>query len=168
MAHTDIHSNWDAASYFKNLVEHNVLAQQQGYRFARVSGLQGLEDFIAQSQSAKAAVCVSDISPGYTDLNNTPHSRRVKTIFLMRRHAIDNMEARTRCMDELRELFRQMMSVLFKERTRLEQGVLYFDPRIQFTEIEQYFATGCACAYFQVAFDIYTDLIYRKEEWLSD
>ena len=53
-------------------------------------------------------------------------------------------------------------------RTLLERGVLYFDPRIQLTEIELYFATGCACAYFQVTFGIYTDLVHHKEEWLSD
>ena len=85
----------------------------------------------------------------------------------MKRHALNNMDARQACMDEMREIFRQFMSVLFKERTRIEQGVLYLDPRGQFTEIEQYFALGAACAYFQIAFDVYTNLVYREEEWLS-
>lgn len=167
MANLEKNYNWDATSYFEDLVSRNVLAQAQGYRFARVSGLQGLEDYIATAQKVTAAVCVSDLSPGYTELNNTPHTRRVKTVFLMKRHALGDMKARQRCMDEMRELFRQMMSVLFKERTRLEQGVLYFDPRVQFTEIEQYFAMGTACAYFQIGFDVYTNLVYRPEEWLS-
>ena len=89
----------------------------------------------------------------------------VVNVFMMRRHAIDDMEARQRCIDEMRELFRQFMSALFRERTRLEQGILYFDNRVQFTEIEQYFAAGCACAYFQIAYDVYTNLVYRPEEW---
>lgn len=167
MANLDKNYDWDATAYFRNLVEHNVLAQAKGYKFARVSGLQGLEEYLAAAQTTPAAVCVSDLSPGYTELNNTPHTRRVKTVFMMKRHRLGDMEARGRCMDEMRELFRQMMSVLFKEHTRIEQGVLYFDPRVQFTEIEQYFAMGAACAYFQIAFDVYTNLVYRAEEWLS-
>ena len=167
MANIDRNYNWAAEPFIRSLVANNRLAQQQGYRFARVSGLQGLEDYIAQMQTATAAVCLSDISPGYTELNNTPHTRRVVTVFMMRRHAIDDMEARQRCMDEMRKLFRQFMSALFRERTRLEQGILYFDNRVQFTEIEQYFAAGCACAYFQIAYDVYTNLVYRPEEWQS-
>jgi hypothetical protein len=44
---------------------------------------------------------------------------------------------------------------------------LYLDPRIRFSEIPEYFASGCACASFQVAVDIYTDLRYNEAEWLS-
>ena len=159
--------NWDATAFFRDLVERNKLVQEKNYRFARVSGLAGLEEYIEQAQTATAAICVSDISPGFTEMNNTPHTRRVKTVFMMKRHALNNMDARQACMDEMREIFRQFMSVLFKERTRIEQGVLYLDPRVQFTEIEQYFALGAACAYFQIAFDVYTNLVYREEEWLS-
>ena len=167
MADLNKNYNWDATAFFRDLAERNKLAQEKGYRFARVSGLAGLEEFIEQAQTATAAICVSDVSPGFTEMNNTPHTRRVKTVFLMKRHALNNMDARQACMDEMREIFRQFMSVLFKERTRIEQGILYLDPRVQFTEIEQYFAMGAACAYFQIAFDVYTNLVYRPEEWLS-
>lgn len=167
MANIEKNYNWDATSYFRRLVETNVLAQQKGYRFAQVSGLAGLEEYIEQAQTATAAVCVSDISPGYTEMNNTPHTRRVKTVFMMKRHALNDMKARQACMDEMREIFRQMMSVLFKERTRIQEGFIYLDPRVSFQEIEQYFAMGTACAYFQIGFDVYTNLVYRSEEWLS-
>ena len=164
----DKNYNWDATAYFRDLLHRNKLAREKGYRFAMVSGLAGLEEYIEQARTATAAVCISEISPGYTEMNNTPHTRRVKTVFMMKRHAINDMKARQACMDEMRELFRQMMSVLFKERTKIEQGILYLDPRVSFQEIEQYFAMGCACAYFQVAFDVYTNLVYRPEEWMND
>ena len=167
MVNIEKNYNWDATSYFRRLVETNVLAQQKDYRFAQVSGLAGLEEYIEQAQTATAAVCVSDISPGYTEMNNTPHTRRVKTVFMMKRHALNDMKARQACMDEMREIFRQMMSVLFKERTRIQEGFIYLDPRVSFQEIEQYFAMGTACAYFQIGFDVYTNLVYRPEEWLS-
>ena len=116
-------------------------------------------------QSAAAFIAVPDISQGYTELNNSQHTRRVKTVFLAMCHAIDDMAARQECMDIMRELFRQFMSVLIQEKTRVEEEHIYLDPRISFQEIDRYFLSGCACAFFQVATDVYTDLRYNQEEW---
>ena len=63
-------------------------------------------------------------------MNNTPRTRRIKTVFLAMRHALNDMEARQGCFDTLRELFRQFMSVLLMEKTRLEQNRIYLDPQI--------------------------------------
>ncbi len=95
----------------------------------------------------------------------TPHTRRVKTVFFAMRHALDDMQARQECMDIMRELFRQFMSVLIQEKTRVEEEHIYLDPRISFLEIDKYFLSGCACAFFQIATDVFTDLSYNEEEW---
>ena len=108
---------------------------------------------------------MSDISQGFTELNNSPHTRRVKTVFLAMRHALDDMTAREECMETMRELFRQFMTRLILERTRLEENCIYLDPRISFQEIGRYFLSGCACAYFQIAVDVFTDLRFNKDEW---
>jgi hypothetical protein len=68
-------------------------------------------------------------------------------------------------METMRELFRQFMSVLILERVKLEQNRIYLDPRISFNEIDRYFFSGCACAYFQIAIDVFTDLRYNENEW---
>jgi hypothetical protein len=81
------------------------------------------------------------------------------------RHKIDDMTARQECMEIMRELFRQFMSRLILERTRLEQNCIYLDPRISFNEIDRYFFSGCACCYFQVAVDVFTDLRLNESEW---
>ena len=106
-------------------------------------------------------------SPQVGALAKTLGDKRVKTVFLMKRHKLNDMNARAACMEQMRELFRQFMSALFKERTRINEGLLYLDPRVQFQEIERYFAAGAACAYFQIALDTYTNLVYRDEEWLQ-
>lgn len=157
--------NWDATTFFASLTAKNKFAKAQDFTFARVSGLDGFEEALAQMQCATAFVCVSDTSQGYMEINNSPHIRRVKTVFLALRHAVDDMAARQTCMDTLRELFRQFMTVLILERTRLEQQRLYLDPRIAFHEIDEYFFSGCACAYFQISVDTYTDLRYNEAEW---
>jgi hypothetical protein len=82
------------------------------------------------------------------------------------RHVVNDMAARERCMDIMRELFRQFMSVLIMEQTRLQQNNIYLDPRISFQEIDKYFFTGCACAWFQIAVDTYTDFQFNKDEWI--
>jgi hypothetical protein len=158
-------SDWDAATFFRQLVANNKLCRAQQVHFCRVSGLEGFEEALHQLQQARALLCLSDTGGGYTELNNTPHTRRVKSVFLAMRHPLDDREARDRSMETLRELFRQLMSVLILERTRLEQHCIYLDPRITFTEVDRYFFSGCACAYFQVATDSYIDLRYNADEW---
>lgn len=157
--------NWDATSFFQSLTERNKFAKQHKFIFAKVSGLDGFEEALHSLQSATAIIAVSDISQGYIEVNNSPHTRRVKTVFLAMRHALGDMDARQSCMNTMREVFRQFMSVLILERTKLEQNNIYLDPRISFQEIDQYFFSGCACAYFQLAIDTYTDLRYDPTEW---
>ena len=87
-----------------------------------------------------------------------------KTVLLAKRLKIYNMAARTLCMETMRELFRQFMSLLILEKTKLEQNCIYLDPRISFNEIDRYFFSGCACSYFQISVDVDTDLRYNKNE----
>ena len=161
-------SDWNATDFFQNLVAHNKLAVAEGFTFCKVSGLEGFEEALNAMQQAKAFCCVSDISDGYTELNNTPRTRRIKTVFLAMRHAIDDMDARNECMEIMRELFRQLMSRLILEKVKMEQNFIYIDPRISFNEVDRYFFSGCACAYFQVAVDVFTDLCHRMSEWTDD
>lgn len=158
--------SWNATKFFSDLTARNKFAHEKKFTFCRVSGLDGFEEALQKSLTHTAFVCVSDISQGYTQLNNTPQTRRVKTVFLAMRHVVNDMAARERCMDIMRELFRQFMSVLIMEQTRLQQNNIYLDPRISFQEIDKYFFTGCACAWFQIAVDTYTDLQFNKDEWI--
>lgn len=159
--------NWDAASFFERLTLSNIFAQENAYRFHRVSSLEGFHDALGSMHSTTAFIAVSDISEGGLDMENSPHTQRIKTIFMAKRHKIDDMVARERCMDNMRELFRQFMTKLVLEKTKLEENCIFINPRIKFTEIDRYFFTGCACAFFQIAVDTYTDLTYKPEEWLS-
>ena len=161
----NLNGRWDAAVFFENLTATNKLAQCEQFVFCCVSGLDGFEEAVNQAQTQQAFVCVSDIADGYTELNNTPRTRRVKTVFLAMRHAAEDMAARSDCMEIMRELFRQFMSKLILEKTRLEENCIYIDPRISFNEIDRYFFSGCACAYFQIAVDVYTDLRFNADEW---
>ena len=163
-----LNGRWDAAKFFEELTATNKLAQKEQFVFCRVSGLDGFEGAVNQAQTQRAFVCISDIADGYTELNNTPRTRRVKTIFFAMRHAAEDMAARAECMEIMRELFRQFMSRLLPEKVRLEQNCIYLDPRISFNEIDRYFFSGAAGAYFQIAVDVFTDLRYNPNEWNTE
>lgn len=165
---TVLNGRWNAAAFFEDLTNSNRLARQEGFCFCRVSGLDGFEEAVNEATTATAFVCVSDIADGFTELNNTPRTRRVKTIFFAMRHAAENMQEREKCMEIMRELFRQFMSKLILEKVRLEQNCIYIDPRIAFNEIDRYFFTGAAGAYFQIAVDVFTDLRLNDDEWISE
>ena len=77
------------------------------------------------------------------------------------------MAAREKCMTKIRELFRQFMSVLLLERTRIKENFIYIDENVSFTEIDRYFYTGGACAYFQIYIDTFTDISYNQDEWTT-
>ena len=159
--------NWNASAFFERLTGLNHFAKDNDYRFVRVSSLDGFHGALAEMQSAPAFVAVSDTSEGGIVIENSPHTRRVKTVFLAKRHAVDDMAQREAAMDNMRELFRQFMSVLILEKTRLEENNIFIDPRISFREIDRYFFTGCACAFFQIAVDTYTDLSFNPDEWTT-
>lgn len=158
-------SDWNATAFFESLTQRNLLAQEEKFKFCRVSGMEGFQEALASMQNTHAFVCVNEVSQGYTSLDNSPRTRRVKTVFLAMRHKIDDMKARQERFDTLRELFRQFMTVLIKEKTKLEERYIELDRRITFHEIDEYFFSGCACAYFSVAVDVHTDLRYDENEW---
>lgn len=158
--------SWNATDFFRGLCETNRMARDKGFVFRRVSSLQGFEECLSGLQSARAVVAVSDESEGRLTIANTPHTRRVKTVFLAMRYQVDDMAARQARLDDMRELFRQFMSKLILEKTRIEdEDHIYIDTDIQFTEVSRYFFSGMACAFFQIATTTYTDLRYNADEW---
>lgn len=156
---------WNATQYFNDLTHRNRLAAQHGFGYAQVSGLQGFIDALNQADAHPNMICIDDTSDGYYDLQNTPRIRQVKTVFLYMKHAPGDYDARQECLQIMQEIFRQMLTTIIRQKTQIEQGGLYLDPRIQFTEMDQYIATGAACAYFQISTDQFTHLRYNPDEW---
>lgn len=155
--------NWAVTPFFKGLVRNNRLAGEKGFVFQTVSSLEGFHESL---QARKPIVAVSDESQGAMFTDNTPHTKRVKTVFLAMPYALQNEEARARCLETMRELFRQFMTMLILEKTKLEQNCIFIDDQITFHEIDRYFYDGMACAYFQLSVSTFTDLRYNPEEWL--
>lgn len=158
---------WSAVSFFSRLTAKNKLARQHNFTIAEVSGLQGFLDAISQAQTCPNVIAVDDTSDGYSDIANSPHSRMIKTIYTAMRHTPGDTKARRECLAIMHEIFRQFMSVIIREKTRLEEDMIYLDSRISFSEMDKYFCTGQACAFFQLTIDTDTNLVYNPDEWIS-
>lgn len=156
---------WPAADFFRRLAMSNRLAASYGFAFCIVSGLQGFLDVISANGSYPNVIAVDDTSDGYAQIDNSPHRRMVKTVYLSMRHEAADQKARQACLDIMHEIFRQFMSKLIMEKTQLEQRMIRLDPRIQFSETDKYFCAGSACAFFQIAVDLDTDMRFNPDEW---
>lgn len=159
-------NDWNAGAYFSRLLKINKLALSRGFVFCDVSGLQGLEDMLHLVKSSPNIFAVSDISDGYAAIGaSSPRTRRVKTCFIAMRHRESDMKARLERLCVMRELFRQLISVLSHDTSMLYHHHIAVDPRIQFSEIDAYFLSGYACAYFQIAVDYPLDICIAENEW---
>lgn len=156
---------WDALAFFQTTAARNRLAISENFVTVPVSGLDGLSELIATSQSSPNIIAVDDSAEGFTTLDNTPSRRIARSVFLSMRHAAGDMDARSQCLAIEHELFRQLMTVLIRQRTALDLNLVHIDPRVTFNEIDRYFAPGAACAWFTIAFQAPLDLTYRPEEW---
>lgn len=157
---------WSAADFFSSLSQKNKLARKFDFQFGLVSGLQGFLDVISANGAFPNVIAVDDTSEGYAHTDNSPHRRVVKAVYMSMRHAPAEQEDRNECFRIMHEIFRQFMSKLIMEKTKLRQKMIRMDPRINFSEMDRYFCTGSACAFFQITVDIDTDMRYNPDEWL--
>ena len=156
---------WSASDFFEKLVAENKLAVEHEFRFRKITGLDGLEEALASMQSTKNFVFVQENAAGYTALDNSPHTRKVRTVFIAMRYKKDDMAAYRRCMDTIAELQRQFCSRLILERTRVQENMQFIDPRINLQEVSQYLIPGTAICMFEISVDSYIDLSYDPSEW---
>lgn len=158
---------WSATDYFRGLIELNKMAVREKVKFCQVSSLQGFQDVLAELKGRRPVFAASDTSYGNLYTENTPHFERIKLFFIAFPCPLDKMEARENAMRKVRDLFRQLISALLLEKTRLEQDHIYIDEEITFNEIDKYVFSGMAAAYFNVRVINYTDTSYNPDEWLT-
>ena len=158
-------TEWNAKAFFRSLTEKNKLAKEKGFVYVEVSGLEGMEEALARMQSTPNFVFVQDNAAGYTELEHTPHIRRMRTVFFAMRHKLGDMNAHQECLATINDLHRQFCSKLLQERTRLQENMQYLDSRITLQEVSRYLVPGTAICMFEIAVDTFIDLSYNPEEW---
>jgi hypothetical protein len=161
-------TEWNPVAFYEGLTKRNKLAKAKHFVFCKVSGLQGMVEAVAKMQSTANFVMVADNAAGYTELDNSPHTRRTNTVFIGMRHKLGDMTARATCLSTIKELNRQFLSKLIMEKTLLAENAQYLDPRINLQEAPSALIPGTAVCMFEVAVDTYIDLSYNEKEWDDD
>lgn len=163
-------TDFDAVEFFSRLTQGNRLAREYDFRFSVVSGLEGFEDALHQALDATAIIAVDDSSQADVTITNTPRKRDFRVVYMFMRHSTEGdwALARKQCFSIMREIFRQFCSVIIRERTRLRLENTIIGEDITFHEIDRYFFTGGACAWFQIDVTKFISLELNSQEWLEN
>jgi hypothetical protein len=158
---------FDANSYFEEICRSNKIAAAGEYRFCRVTGISNMEEVIQHFTAAKAYFCIDDTEDGnLLHVENGPVERRQYTVFLLKKFPYGNMEKQHAALNECRQIYRQTVKRLLRDRHRLANEMTYLHmERIPFYEIPGYFISGCTGLYFMITVDIPTELCYDSDEW---
>lgn len=158
----------DFYNYFSEICAKSRLAQEGGFVFAKVSGISGLEECVAQSQTANAFFAVDDVTDGAViQKNGHFFTRRILTVILLQRFDLQEQQSYNQAMETCRRLRQQIFSRLLRDRTRPEYRELTYIDLSQslFRELERATLAACTGTYIMFNVDIPTNYAYNADEW---
>ena len=158
---------FDAHKYFEDICLRNKITAANKYRFCKVTGLSYMEEVILKFKSEKAYFCIDDTEDGNIVKQGGGYvERRQYTVFLLKKYNLNKMDEQHEALNECREIYRQIVKRLIRDRRFLENDMTYLHvDRIPFYEIPGYFISGCTGLYFMITIDIPTELCYDGDEW---
>ncbi len=160
---------FDAFQYFRHLGETNKLAASEGFKVGFCAGINGLEDLVANYQTADKMILIDDTTDERTFSNGSGYFRTdVYTIFIVAAYRIDDMKDREAKLSLCRRLFRQFHSRLMHDQESMEYGdaleYLRLD-NIRSAELGNYFMQGVTGLHFMISNEEPVDIEYNADEW---
>jgi hypothetical protein len=162
-------ANFDAYNYFEEICEKNKITSAGKYKFCRVTGISYMEEVIQKFKSESSYFCIDDTEDGnlIQVSGGGFMERRQYTVFLLKKYPFNNMIAQHEALNECRQIYRQIVKKLIRDKVFLENEMTYLKlERIPFYEIPGYFISGCTGLYFMITIDIPTELCYDGNEWI--
>lgn len=160
---------FDAEAYFKTLAETNKLCVEQGFRFCTCSGLENLEEAIDQFRKVNNFFIFDDTTEGqeFKGAGGGYYHKRLFTVSLMRRYRIDDMEDRAKQLEICRQLFKQLVSRMIKDKEETIKLAYLKTDNILYREYGRAMFSGCTGLYFIVECSEPENLCYNAEEWIK-
>jgi hypothetical protein len=158
----------DFYNYFSEICAKSRLAQENGFLFAKVSGISGLEECVANAQMSNAFFAVDDVTDGSVIMKNGHFfTRRILTVILLQRFTLQEQATFNHAMDTCRELRRQIFSRLLHDRVLPQyRDLTYIDlSQSLFRELERATLAGCTGTYIMFNVDIPTNYTYNADDW---
>lgn len=158
---------FDAISYFKGMAEKNKLAKCMGFHPCTCSGINSLEEVLANFRTKSAFLAVDDTNDGVTERRSGGFfKKRTFTVFLLKQYRYDDMSDRQDALDICRQIYRQIHSRLLKDKERMNDSLVYLNvDNIYTRELGEYFISGCTGLYFMIDVSEPINLMYDEHEW---
>jgi hypothetical protein len=127
-----------------------------------------MEELLQHFKTAKAYFCIDDTENGVLIQTGGGYmERRQYTIFLLKKYPLNNMDKQHAALNECRQIYRQIVKKLIRDRRLLENEMTYLNLKeLPFFEIPGYAFSGCTGLFFKVTVDIPTELCYDSNEWI--
>lgn len=157
---------FDGISYFKAMALRNKACA--GYTVTECSGPMGVEGMMYSFRKSDSFVMVDDTTVGSVAVNRAggAFDRRTYTVFLIRQHTADDMADYEEKMQELRSIYRQLLSRMLRDRAGLALEDVYLQTgNVTYKEPGPMGFNGSASIYFMVSIDEPLDLTYDEEQW---
>lgn len=163
------HDTFDALAYFKELAEHNRLANEHGFKACFCSGPDGINDVMQEFRKTANFIMIDDTTSQNTYSKGVSFfDRNVYTVFILASYRYDDMTDREEKLRLCRRIFRQIHSKLLHDKETLVYGdcLEYMDINsIYSKELPRYSMNGVTGLYFMINNDEPVDLTYNAEEW---
>ena len=162
-------NNFDAIAYFYAMASKNKLAIEKGFQPVTISNSDNLEGLFEQYRDYDRFVAISDTNSGNLSSPDGTYGftkNRAYTVFILSAYEYDNMQSRQEELELCRELFRQFVSKILRDKYLYDEKQMYFDTHaIPNQEIGRYYLSGMTGLHFTLYVQEPIDLIYDNEQW---
>ena len=162
-------SNFDAIAYFYTLTERNKLAKEKGFLPVTISNTDNLEGLMEEYRDNDRFVAVTDTNSGNLSSPDGAYGfskRRAFTVFLLSAYEYGNMQSRQEELALCRELFRQFVSRILRDKYLYDEKQMYFDTHaIPNQELGRYYLSGMTGLHFTLYVQEPVDLQYEEGQW---
>lgn len=160
---------FDAISYFTSMVEHNKLAQQEGFKAVTISSTDNLEGLLEDYRDHERFVAISDTNSGNLmspDGTYGFQKRRAYTVFILAAYNYQDMDDRQQQLTLCRELFLQFVSRILRDKYTYNEKMTFIDTQaIPNQELGRYYLSGMTGLFFTIYVQEPVDLVYDDEQW---
>lgn len=162
-------SSFDAIAYFYAMTERNKLAQEKGFVPVTISNTDNLEGLMEEYRDNDRFVAVTDTNSGNLSSPDGAYGfskRRAYTVFILSAYEYGNMQSRQEELELCRELFRQFVSRILRDKYLYDEKQMYFDTHaIPNQELGRYYLSGVAGLHFTLYVQEPVDLQYEENQW---
>ena len=162
-------SSFDAIAYFYAMTEHNKLAQEKGFVPVTISNTDNLEGLMEEYRDNDRFVAVADTNSGNLSSPDGTYGfskRRAYTVFILSAYEYGNMQSRQEELELCRELFRQFVSRILRDKYLYDEKQMYFDTHaIPNQELGRYYLSGMTGLHFTLYVQEPVDLQYEEKQW---